>query len=436
MTTRRHVFTDGRLSRRSALGLLGAAPLGAAGTAALGGNAGARASSASTPPGSPPPALLPGGAFEKYVSGLAARDQFSGTVLLARHGEPVLVRGYQQANKERNIPNQAGTIFVLASLTKFFTGLAVTQLAAQGKVDFSATVGTYVGGLPSAIADYVTVHELLTHTSGVPEIMNTPAYQKLLQGWTTNTEAFNGTLQYIQGLTDPIVSTPGTTYNYTNTDYFLAGAVVAGASGQDLWDYVPRHIFSPARMTSTGFYTSDQLVNDPRIAHNYGPPVTGGQRQDITQKISHGPNGWNGAGGASSSATDLLRFARALGDGTLLDPAWAELMAAGKYPITSAQHNPDQPPAQSYLVGYGTDERITGGQRAFGHTGGMEVPVSGSPQPGGGSTALTIYPGLGVTAVVLSNYFLYPGIGTFLTEQDRIITAGAPAGSAFVTFVP
>lgn len=402
--------------------MLGAAPLALAGMASLTQTAQASTRNGSTQPGPPPATLLPGGAYDQYVSGLAAQDLFSGTVLLAWHGQPVLVRSFQQADKAKGIPNQTGTIFALASLTKLFTGLAVVQLAAQGKIDFPATVGNYLGTLPAAIADHVTVHELLTHTSGVREVMNSPSYQKELQGWTTRTAAFNGTLDYIGQLPDPVVSTPGTTYSYTNTDYFLAGAIVASASGQDFWDYVPRHILAPAGMTSSGFYTGDQWVNDPRIAHNYGPPQPGGQRQDITTTVSRGPNGWDGAGGLFSDVQDLLRFALALTDGTLLTPAWAELIASGKYPISAAQHNPDQPPAQSYLVGYGTEARITGGQAAYGHTGGLEINVSGSSQPGGGSTALTIYPELGVIAVVLSNYFLYPGIGTFLTEQDRIIT--------------
>ena len=75
------------------------------------------------------------------------------------------------------------------------------------------------------------------------------------------------------------------------------------------------------------------------------------------------------------------------------------LMTSGKYPISRAQHNPDQPSSQTYLTGYGPEERITGGQRAYGHTGGLEVRVKGSSQTGGCSTALTTYPGLNVVAV-------------------------------------
>lgn len=272
------------------------------------------------------------------MRGLADQDLFSGTVLLAWHGEPVLVRSFQQADKKLDIPNQAGTLFNLASLTKFFTGLAVTQLAAQGKVDFYAPLGSYIAGFPAAIADKVTVHQLLTHTSGIQDFTDSAAWQHHARSWATNTEMFDGTLSILQQL--PLAFTPGTSYTYSNSNYFLAGAIVARASGQPFWEYVPEHIFAPAGMTSTGFYSGQQVQADPRIAHNYGPPLANGQRQDVTPTTAVGPNGWDGAGGAFSSALDLLRFTRALSGGTLLSPAWAELMTSGKQPVSPAEAQP------------------------------------------------------------------------------------------------
>ncbi|HZR53668.1 MAG TPA: serine hydrolase domain-containing protein [Streptosporangiaceae bacterium] len=420
MTAQRPAGRTG-LSRRGALGLFGAISLAAGGSAAaLAGTAQASAGHAGAPSGPPPSALLPGGAFDQYVSGLAAQDQFSGTVLLAWHSKPTLVRSFQDADKAKHIPNQAGTIFYLDSVTKFITGVAVTQLAAQGKVGFSATLGSYLDGFPSDIASTVTVHHLLTHTSGYRASEAGTA-----NDWKTREEAFNGMLGLLRG--QQLASTPGTTYAYSNANYFLAGAIVAAASGQNLWDYVPRHIFGPAGMTSTAFYSSNQWLTDPRFAHLYGP-LAAGQHQDVTAKAAIGPNGWDGAFGAFSTAPDMLRFASALTDGALLPHAWAELRASGKYPVSTALPDPDDPAgSQSFLVGYGSDERITGAQRAYGHTGGLHIAVSGSSQPGGGTTALTIYPGLGVTAVVLSNYTLSSigGISGFLAQQDRIITQHA-----------
>ena len=403
------------LSRRGVLGLLGAAPL-AAGEVALAVAAQADNSQVSTPPGVPPSQLLPGGAFDRYVSGLAARDEFSGTVLLAWHGKQTLVRSYLQADKAKNIPNRPDTIFYLESVTKFLTGVAVTQLAARGKVDFSAPLGTYLDGFTSDVADNVTVHNLLTHTSGYPgSLLGTAGTA------TTQVEAFTEKLDAARQLT--LVTPPGTTYAYSNTNYFLATAIVWAASGQYYWDYMPEHVFGPAGMTSSGLFSDDQWLNDPRIAHVYGPAISSSQRQDLTTSAFGGPD----VDEIFSTAPDMLRFANAVNDGTLLPRGWAELRAGGRFPVSLATvANPDAPStSQSFMIGYGSDERITvGGQRAYGHSGGLHVRAPGSTQPGGANTIITLYPDLGVTAIVLANYSLSAVGDTagFLAVQDRIVT--------------
>jgi hypothetical protein len=124
------------LRRRSFLGLLGAAALTAAAvpaTRAMGGtgSGGAGIGVGRDQCGPPPADLLPGGAYDRRLTAMAASDQFSGTVLLAYQGRPVLTRAVGWADKERSIPNQTGTLFNLQSVTKVFTGLAVAQLAAM-----------------------------------------------------------------------------------------------------------------------------------------------------------------------------------------------------------------------------------------------------------------------------------------------------------------
>jgi CubicO group peptidase (beta-lactamase class C family) len=376
--------------------------------------------------GRPPSGILPGGAFDQYMRGLAEKDQFSGSVLLAWRGHPVLARSYQMADKAARVPNTSDTSFALGSITKFFTGLAIVQLAAQDKVSFSATLGTYLDGFPSSIANKVTVHQLLTHTSGVEDFMSSATWRNESSGWKTTTAAFNGTLSTLRAL--PLTFTPGTQYQYCNSNYFLAGAIVAAVSGESFWDYLAGHVFARAGMSQSGFFTDQQWLNDPRVARNYSARLADGTRQDVTRDlVAIGPpsNGWDGAGGAFSSATDMLRFANALQDGTLLDATWASIIADGKYPISAADHNPDQAPSKCTLIGYGSEERIVGGERAYGHTGGLGVLTKGASIPGGGSTSLSIYPDLGIVAIVLSNYFLYPGIGGLLSEQDGIITGRA-----------
>ncbi|HZR53670.1 MAG TPA: serine hydrolase domain-containing protein [Streptosporangiaceae bacterium] len=259
------------LSRRGALGLFGAVPLAAGGAVAPVGTAQAGAGRGA-PTGAAPVGVAAGRAFDQYVSGLAAQDQFSGTVLLAWHSKPTLVRSFQDADKAKHIPNQTETIFPLASITTFLTGVAVTQLAAQGKVGFSATLGSYLDGFMSSAADTVTVHNLLTYTSGYPADTTMGSGGASGNG-PTRIEAFNQELAALRQ--QQLGTSPGTQFADSSANYFLAGAIVAAASGQYFWDYMPRHVFAPAGMASTAFYTGQQWLTDPRFAHIYGPPVDG-----------------------------------------------------------------------------------------------------------------------------------------------------------------
>ena len=397
------------LGRRSLLKLLGAAPLGAAAVptacamARTGGGDGGSGASFDTSQGQcgPPPAdLLPGGAYDQHLTAMAASDQFSGTVLLALAGRPVLARAFGWADKERGIPNHTGTLFNLESVTKIFTGVAVAQLAAQGKIGFHATLGSYLDGFPAQIADTVTVHQMLTHTAGVGEYPQTQAFLNEWQVWNSAGEVFDGIMTIIRTL--PLAFTPGTRYQYSNAGFYVLGAIVAQVSGQSYYDYVRQHVFAAAGMTRTDFYTRPEQQANRDIAHPY--VLRNGQRVDVI-----GQGGFIGGPdhGAYSSGPDLVVFSRALQSGRLLGPAFTELALSGKYPVAQAT---GEPAAQSISIGYGVENLIVNNERVFGHPGGAA----------GANTDLNIYPGVGWTAAILGNYSF--DITSLLQLQNQLIT--------------
>lgn len=408
------------LRRRSFLGLLGAAPLAAgvlpaapalasatSATAGPSGSGGSGSSAGRDQCGAPPPDLLPGGAYDQYLSAMAAKDQFSGTVLLACAGRPVLTRSFGWADQARNIPNQTSTLFNLESVTKIFTAVAVAQLAAQGKIDFFGTLGSYLDAFPAQIADSVTIHQLLTHTAGMDEYTASPTFINEWQTWNTPAEVFDGTMDAIT--TMQLISTPGTGYRYSNTGFYVLGAIVAQVSGQSYYDYMRQHVFAAAGMTSTDFHTIPELLASRDIAHPY-ITTADGQHTDV---VGQGPYIGGPDEGAYSSGPDLLAFSRALNDGTLLTPAFAELMLSGKYPVAQAT---GEPAAQSISIGYGVENLIANNERVFGHPG-------GGP---GGNTDLNIYPGLGWFAAVLGNYNF--DVASLLQVQNQLITQQGSCG--------
>lgn len=363
-------------------------------------------------PAPPPASLRPGGTFDQQLATLAAQDQFSGTALLVYRNKPVLARAYGMADKANGTPNRLNTIFAMASVTKLFTATAIIQLVERGAVQLDQTLGTYLDGFPADVAEAVTVHQLLTHTSGMGDFLSDPDYLTQHSTWTTATDTMNGIMAIIAK--SSLLFTPGTRYSYSNSGYATLGAIVGQVTGHSYahyYDYIRDQIFSRAGMTRSDFYTQPQWLTDPNIAHPYSSgtkadPNPGGQLADIT-----GDEDFigNPAGNAFSTAPDMVRFAQALANRRLLSPTYADLMTSGKMP-----HAPQnaQPPDQLTLVGYGPDIHIVNDQTVVGHTGGAA----------GETTNLDIYPDQDWITVILSNYTATNDLAPLLQLQDQLIT--------------
>ncbi|MFF6970564.1 MULTISPECIES: serine hydrolase domain-containing protein [Streptomyces] len=364
------------------------------------------------PAGRIPEELLPGGAYDRFVARLAAEDRFSGTVLLSHRGRPVLSRAYGMADKERSLPNRTDTAFALASASKPFTALAVLQLAQQGRIDLYGTLGTYLPGFPPAIAGTVTVHQLLTHTSGMGDLLDNREFLDHAGTWTSAEEVTTELLKIIRK--QPLESAPGTAHRYSNSGYDTLGAIVAAVSGEPLHTYVRRHVFAPAGMTRSDFCTRPQWLTDERIAHPYTLDASG-RRIDAVRTGVGAARMFIGTGGGNAFSTgpDLIRFARALLGGRLLDPAWTELFLGAKLPL-----RPRGAPIPGIrgFMSYGAPSPLVNGHRLFTHGGGAA----------GESTNWTLYRDLDWCGVVLANY---DGIDlAAIIDQERTPLCGPTGG--------
>jgi CubicO group peptidase (beta-lactamase class C family) len=187
----------------------------------------------------------------------------------------------------------------------------------------------------------------------------------------------------------PLRFTPGTQYGYSNDGYFILGEIVAAVSGQSYYDYVRQHVFTPAGLTDTDYYTKPTVIADRGIAHGYATQPSG-ERVDITT-TPWLPYIGSPYHGAFSSAPDILRFANALHDNRLLSPAFTLVVTSGKHALSPA----DKPPVDGELqfYGYGHGEAVTATRRVVGHSG------SGP----GRATNLDVFPDTGWVVVILSN---------------------------------
>lgn len=393
-------------SRRSVIGLLGAIPVAAGGVVAGAGSAQA----AGQQSGRVPADLRPGGEFDRFVAELAKKDEFSGTVLLAHHGRPVLTRSYGMANRAKSIPIRHDTIFNIASVGKMFTGVAIAQLAARGKVAFHAPLSSYLDGFTAAMSK-VTLHQLLTHSAGFGDYQTHGDWAEVSAGWRTPEESFEGTMDLIRSQPEPLF-VPGSDNKYSNSGLYTAGAVVAAVSGVTYWDYVRGRIFDRAGMVRSDYNTTQQWQSDKDFAHMYGERQANGRRTDLTME-RRGIGIGGGAGGVFCTAPDLLRFAETLTGDRLVAPSFVELMSSPKSPMKGDGGGPpataDGPVVHGFTA-YGCTASIVNGQRKFGHGGGAT----------GISAYISIYPDLRWVAIILANYKI--PMQTLIDLQDQLIT--------------
>lgn len=240
------------------------------------------------------------------VDSLAAAQQFSGVVLIARGGSPVVERAYGMANREARRPNDVETAFNLGSINKLFTSIAIRQLAAQGKLELDSTLGRYWPDYPNPGARRVTIRQLLGHRSGIGgNIFGAPPGK---------------TRRDVRRLADylplfasaPLEFEPGARQQYSNAGYIVLGLLIERLSGEDYYDYVRRHIYEPAGMTRTGHWPADSLPENTAIGYTRGGEASPRDGREEGPNTDLLPGRGSSAGGGYSTAHDLLRFINAL----------------------------------------------------------------------------------------------------------------------------
>jgi CubicO group peptidase (beta-lactamase class C family) len=340
--------------------------------------------------------------LEAYLAKLVGADLFSGTVLVAENGLPIFKKAYGMTNLTGNIPNRLDTAFSLGSMNKMFTAIAIAQLAEQGKLSFGDLISKHLPDYPNqAVAEKVTIHQLLTHTSGMGDFMNDK-----FRASSVNLRTVKDFFPFF--VDDPLSFEPGQEWDYSNAGYLVLGAIIERVSTENYYDYLRKHIFKPADMKSTAFYEPDN--KSPKIAVGYtafdgtGRRQPGARKENLVLPIAKHRGG--PAGGGYSTVEDLLKFANALHNHKLLNAKYTDLVMTGKVDTGSA-------PAGSNKYGYGFFDETFKGTRIVGHGG--DFP--------GVNTRFEMYLDSGYTVIVLSNYD-HPAAQRIVAKLREMITQG------------
>lgn len=301
--------------------------------------------------------------MEEVVQSSVSDGQFMGSVLVAQQGKILLDKGYGYANLEWQIPNSPTTKFRLGSVTKQFTAAAILLLEDRGKFKITDLVKKYMSDAPAAWDD-ITIFNLLTHTSGIPNYTKFPEFSAI----TTLAKTPEQQLELFRD--KPLVFQPGTQYEYTNSGYMLLGSLIEKISGQRYQDFVINNIFKPLGMNNSGYDSHAAII--PQRASGYEKKLSGITNTDyLDMSLPYS------AGSLYATTHDMLRWQEGLFGGKLLSPESLTKM------ITPFKNN----------YGFGVIIQSVDGSKAIHHAGGIN----------GFNTFQLYFPEDKLTVVSLSN---------------------------------
>jgi CubicO group peptidase (beta-lactamase class C family) len=249
--------------------------------------------------------------MERVIEQRVSTGQFMGTVLVARDDKMLIDKGYGFADFAAKTPNGPDTKYRLGSMTKQFTATCIMLLEERGKLKVEDPIRKYLPNAPAAW-NGITIFNLLTHTSGIPDYTEFPDYLR--------TEAVAVTPERLVARfrDKPLDFVPGTSWKYSNSGYALLGYLIERISGISYGRFVQDNVFAPLGMKNSGY---DSNAKIPDHATGYVPSPNGplvARFIDMTVPYS--------AGALYSTAMDLLKWVRGLYGGHLLKPASLEKM--------------------------------------------------------------------------------------------------------------
>jgi len=252
---------------------------------------------------------------------------FNGSAMIAEKGTVIHADGYGLANKQWDIPNTPATVFNIGSLSKQFTATLFMALAEAKKLDLTDTINDHLDWYREDTGKRVSIAQLLSHTSGIPDIFSHPDFNANAMRHTYTAEEM-----IKQFCSEELLFDPGSEYRYSNAGYHILGAIAEQVTGQPLRAAFDTYIFNKANM------------NASRLQHQ--PNITAGKAsgyRDSLYGLINAPYVDSSvsfaAGGVEASAEDLLIWDQALYGKTLLNENSIKTMLSEKFPAKQTHYH-------------------------------------------------------------------------------------------------
>jgi CubicO group peptidase (beta-lactamase class C family) len=254
--------------------------------------------------------------IDKFIGLYHQYGRFNGSVLVAENGQVIYKKGFGLANMEWGQPNGPDTKFLIGSLTKQFTAMLIMQLVEEGRIDLEGMITDYLPDYRPDTGRQVTVHHLLTHTSGIPNYTALPGF------WTDTIHQSMTRERFVETMcSGDLEFEPGATFRYCNTGYYLLGLIVEQLTGREFEDVLWEKILDPAGMEDSGLYRPEVILK--KRASGYYRNLDWYVNADFVAQ----PDFYVfSAGGMYSTVEDLYRWDQALYTEQLLSEKYKKIM--------------------------------------------------------------------------------------------------------------
>jgi len=248
--------------------------------------------------------------LDKELIELNKERLFNGSVLVAKNGVIIYQKNVGYADIEHAVPIVTNTKFELASISKTFTAILILQLVESGKINLEAKVSEYIPEFTRSDAGQITIHNLLSHTSGIQDFVG---LNYDFASWTRK--------EFLEGLQEtPINFKAGTQFQYASSTYILLRFIIEKVTGKTYETNLKEHILKIANMTNSGIIHNHQII----VNRASGYINTGENYQNALPIANH--EIFIGASSIYSTAQDLLKFDQALYTEKLLKQNEKDLM--------------------------------------------------------------------------------------------------------------
>lgn len=232
------------------------------------------------------------------------KNEPGGVFLITQNGKYLYRKAFGKANLELNVNMTPDHVFQIGSMTKQFTAIAILMLEQQGKLNVNDPVSQYIKDYPNG--DKITIHHLLTHTSGIKDFTKIKSLPSIAQKDMKPEEMVN----FFKN--EPVDFAPGEKFDYNNSGYVILGYIIELVSGTSYEDFIKKNIFDKAGMTHS-YYASDRKVI-PQRAYGYHK-----KEQGFVNKTVISFSIPFSSGSLMSTADDMLKWQQALNQNLLLD---------------------------------------------------------------------------------------------------------------------